>query len=202
MRRALTAAVAAAAVLVAVPATAGAAPIVSLGAGLGITWNNGPVLSVSVLPSGEGQLLLSDGTSQTCAGAIPLTVSSHGQPSCVATSVIAPSTAGQIASGTAQVSNVGLYFNAQALGTAAATGAVVVENPYTGTIYQVAVASCSALLACGQTFNENLYNSGPKPAPILSVVSFTNPLQLLPAVQAGASSTEDGTVNGGFPGIG
>jgi hypothetical protein len=200
MRRALSAAVAAAAVLFAVPATAGADPI-SLGQGLGITWNNGPVLSISVLPTNEAQVLLSDGTSQTCAGAVPLTVSSAGNPSCVATSVIAPSTAAQQASGVAQVSNVGLYFNAQALGMAAATGVVIVINPYTQTAYQVAIAGCSALLGCGQTFNENLYNAGSLPASILSVVSFTNPLQLLPAVQAGASSTEDGTVNGGF-GIG
>jgi hypothetical protein len=195
MRKVLLAVVASLAAFVAAPAGAEAGTI-SLGSGLGLTYSNGPVLTVTTLPSGEVQLLLADATSTTCASSL-LALSSIGHPSCVTSSIVLPSTPEQIANGASQLSNVSVWLNAQGILDVGAQDQVMIVNPYTNVGYLLTTLHSSGQLNGGDTAQLVLYNSGPRPAPLVGDAQWASPGTLLPALQSGTTTNPGGTLNGG-----
>jgi hypothetical protein len=195
MRRALLAAVASLAAGAVAPAAAGAVTI-SLGSGLGITYSDGPALSVTVAPPSEVELLLADGETSNCAAANPF--ASPGTPSCNTSGDVLPSTSAQLATGQAQLTDVSLFVNAQGADGASATDEVVIINPYTGVAYDVVDLSCSELSSCDSGEEMILYNSGSEPAPILSTAAWGDYGTLLAQIRAGTTFNGAGTLSGGF----
>jgi hypothetical protein len=195
IRKVLLVVVASFAVFVAAPAGAEAGTI-SLGSGLGLTYSNGPVLTVTTLPSGEVQLLLADATSTTCAASL-LGSSSFGHPSCVTSSIVLPSNPQQIATGTAQLSDVSVWLNAQGILNVGAEDRVMIVNPYTNVGYLLTTLHSSGQLNGGETAQLVLYNSGSLPAPLVGAAQFTSPGTLLPSIQSGTTTNPGGTLTGG-----